>query len=100
MVDGQATRFLPGHFLTGHDDNDFNLGRVAAYVVGLTPHWRTEWGGLLQFHAEDGDVERGLAPKFNTMNVFTVPRLHSVSQVTEFAGAPRLSVTGWLRRPG
>jgi hypothetical protein len=50
MVDGQATRYLPGHFLTGHDDDVAGKDRVAAYVLNLTPHWRTEWGGLLLFH--------------------------------------------------
>lgn len=97
FVDGQATRYLPGHFLTGHDDNVDGKNRIAAYVLGLTPHWRTEWGGLLQFHEADGDVERGLAPKFNVINMFAVPRLHSVSPVSAFAGAPRYSFTGWVR---
>jgi SM-20-related protein len=97
-VDGQATRYLPGHFLTGHDDDVEGKGRVAAYVVNLTPRWRTEWGGLLLFHDQNGDVIRGLRPGFNAINLFSVPQVHSVSQVTAFAGAPRLSVTGWLRR--
>lgn len=100
LVDGQATRYLPGHFLTGHDDGIAGKNRVAAYVLGLTPRWRTEWGGLLQFHEQDGDVTRGLAPKFNVINLFSVPRQHSVSPVSEFAGAPRLSVTGWVRHAG
>ena len=100
FVDGQATRYLPGQFLTGHDDDVEGKNRIAAYVLGLTPRWRTEWGGLLQFHDADGDVTRGLAPKFNVINMFTVPRLHSVSPVSEFAGAPRLSFTGWVRHAG
>jgi SM-20-related protein len=97
-VDGQATRYLPGHFLTSHDDAVSGKGRVAAYVLSLTPQWRTEWGGLLLFHNKDGDIARGLRPCFNAIHLFKVPQLHSVSQVTAFAGAPRLSVTGWLRR--
>ncbi|WAT18023.1 2OG-Fe(II) oxygenase [Aurantiacibacter sp. MUD11] len=100
LVDGQATRYMPGHFLTGHDDNVAGKNRVAAYVLGLTPQWRTEWGGQLLFHDADGDVERGLSPKFNVINLFTVPRMHSVAPVSEFAGAPRLSFTGWVRHAG
>lgn len=100
LVDGQATRYLPSQFLTGHDDDIKGKNRIAAYVLGLTPDWRTEWGGLLQFHDENGDVERGLAPRFNTINLFRVPRMHSVSPVSEFAGAPRLSFTGWVRHSG
>jgi SM-20-related protein len=96
-ADGQATRYLPGHFLTSHDDDVDGKGRVAAYVINLTPRWRTEWGGLLLFHDQNGDVTHGLRPCFNAIHLFKVPRLHSVSQVTAFAGGPRLSITGWLR---
>lgn len=97
LVDGQATRYLAGHFLTGHDDGVEGKNRIAAYVVNLTPRWRTEWGGLLQFHDARGDLTHALAPTFNAINVFNVPQLHSVSYVTPFAGAPRYSITGWLR---
>jgi SM-20-related protein len=96
-VDGQATRYLPGHFLTGHDDGIEGKDRLAAYVINLTLRWRTEWGGLLLFHDANGDVTQGLLPCFNAIHLFRVPQLHSVSQVTAFAGAARLSITGWLR---
>jgi len=98
MVDGQTTRYLPGHFLTAHDDNVAGKNRVAAYVLNLTPHWRVEWGGLLMFHDDAGDVVRALSPRHNAMHLFRVPQRHSVSLVAPFAGAPRLAITGWLRR--
>ena len=97
MADGQATRYLAEHFLTDHDDAVAGKNRKAAYVLGLTPEWHTHWGGLLMFHAENGDVEQALMPRFNAMNLFRVPRLHSVSPVAPYAGAARFSVTGWLR---
>lgn len=97
MVDGQATRYLPGHFLTGHDDDVDGKGRIAAWVLNLTPRWRTEWGGLLQFHDQYGDISRALAPRFNALHLFRVPQLHSVSLVAPFAAAPRYAFTGWLR---
>jgi SM-20-related protein len=97
-VDGQATRYLPGHFLTEHDDDVADKGRVAAYVLSLSPHWKIAWGGLLQFHGEDGDIDHAFAPQFNALHVFRVPQRHSVSLVAPFAAAPRYSVTGWLRR--
>lgn len=97
-ADGQATRYLPGHFLTGHDDDIEGKGRIAAYVINLTPVWRTEWGGLLQFHDETGDLTHALRPCFNSIHIFRVPQVHSVSLVAPFAGGARLSVTGWLRR--
>lgn len=97
MVDGQATRYLPGHFLTGHDDAIEGKGRLAAYVLNLTPEWRTEWGGMLLFHDDQGNVTRGVRPAFNALNLFRVPQRHSVSLVTPFAGAARYAVTGWIR---
>lgn len=99
FADAQATRYGPGDFLTGHDDDVEGKNRVAAYVYGLTRRWRTEWGGLLLFHESDGNV-RGIVPGFNRLSFFRVPQPHSVSQVTSFAGASRLSVTGWLRTAG
>lgn len=98
MVDGQATRYLPGHFLTAHDDDVDGKNRIAAYVLNLTPQWRTEWGGLLQFHDGEGDVAHALKPRFNALHLLKVPQVHSVSHVAPFAGGPRLSITGWLRR--
>lgn len=95
-ADAQGTAFHPGDFLTGHDDDVEGKSRELAYVMGLTPEWRVEWGGLLLFHDAEGRV-RGLAPRFNCLNMFALPVLHSVSQVTPFAGAVRYAVTGWLR---
>lgn len=96
-VDAQATRFLPGHFLNRHSDQLDRAGRLYAYVLNLCPRWRVEWGGLLQFLDDEGDVTETLTPGFNTLNLFRVPQPHAVSMVSPFAGAPRLSITGWWR---
>ena len=98
FADAQATAYAPGDFLTGHDDEVEGKNRLAAYVFGLTPQWRAEWGGLLLFHGPDGDIEQGLLPRFNTLNIFAVPQLHSVSLVSHAAPFRRYSITGWLRR--
>jgi SM-20-related protein len=97
FADAQATAYSPGDFLTGHDDKIEGKGRRAAYVLGLTPQWRIEWGGLLLFHGADGNVARGLTPGFNSLNLFAVPAMHSVSEVTRAAAYRRYAVTGWLR---
>ena len=97
LVDAQATRYQPGHFLTQHDDLIPEKKRVAAYVLGFTPRWSADWGGILQFIAEDGHVAEGYAPVFNAINIFRVPQLHAVSYVAPFARADRYSITGWLR---
>ena len=98
-VDGvriQASNYRPGDFLTLHDDTGVGE-RLAAYTLGLTRQWRPDWGGQLLFHDDAGDVERGFAPAFNVLTLFKVPRRHSVAPVAPYAGAPRLTVTGWLR---
>lgn len=100
FADAQATRYGPGHFLTGHDDAVEGKHRRAAYVFGLTPDWRAEWGGLLLFHDGSGDIARGFTPFFNTLNIFSVPQLHSVSYVTPSAPFARVSITGWFRQAG
>lgn len=96
FADAQATAFAPGDLLTAHDDAVAGKRRHAAYVLGLTPQWRAEWGGLLLFH-DDAQVSGGYVPAFNTLNVFAVPQRHSVSEVTRAAPYRRYSVTGWLR---
>ncbi len=96
-VDAQATRYLPGHFLNGHDDRQEEAGRLYAYVLNISPTWRAEWGGLLMFLDEAGDVIETYVPHAGTLNVFRVPQAHAVSMVAPFAGAPRYSVTGWWR---
>lgn len=97
FADAQATAYAPGDFLTAHDDGVAGKKRLAAYVFGLSPRWRIEWGGLLLFHGADGNVDQGLPPRFNTLNIFAVPQMHSVSMVTRAAPSRRYSITGWLR---
>lgn len=97
FADGQATSYGEGHFLTRHDDEVVGKNRRAAYVYSLAPMWRAEWGGLLMFHGEDGNIEEGFAPRMGALRLFSVPQPHSVSYVTPFAPEPRLSITGWLR---
>lgn len=99
-VDAMATRFGPGQFLNGHNDHHEKAGRLYAYVLNLCPRWRAEWGGLLLFKDEAGEVVEAFTPGFNVLNVFRVPQAHAVSMVTPFAGAPRLSITGWWRTHG
>jgi SM-20-related protein len=95
-IDAQATCYRPGDFLTARDDTGMGE-RLAAYTLGLTRTWRPDWGGQLLFHDANGDIERGYAPTFNTLTLFRAARVHSVAPVAPYAGAPPMSVTGWLR---
>jgi Rps23 Pro-64 3,4-dihydroxylase Tpa1-like proline 4-hydroxylase len=94
-MDAQATLYRPGDFLTMHDDRIGGHKRLAAYVLNMTPYWRAEWGGVLQFIDPSGHIETGYVPAFNALNIFRVPMLHSVSQVAIFGGL-RYSITGWF----
>ena len=38
-----------------------------------------------------------MSPGFNTLDVFAVPQLHSVSRVAPEAAYRRYAITGWLR---
>ena len=96
FTDAQATRYRAGHFLSQHDDANVP-GRVAAYVLNMTPHWRPDWGGTLLFLDGRGHVTQGYAPAFNALNILSVPQPHLVSFVSPFAGAARYSITGWFR---
>jgi Rps23 Pro-64 3,4-dihydroxylase Tpa1-like proline 4-hydroxylase len=96
FTDGQITAYGEGDFLTGHDDDLAGSGRKAAFVLGLSPQWRLEWGGLLLFHEIGGVDVAGMVPQFNTVDLFKVPTYHSVSMVTAAAPRRRFSITGWL----
>jgi len=98
FADAQATAYRSGDFLNAHDDDVAGKGRRAAYVLGLTPDWRPEWGGLLLFH--DGCRVEGIVPGYNRLTFFRVPQVHSVSYVAPLAPRPRYSITGWLRKLG
>jgi Rps23 Pro-64 3,4-dihydroxylase Tpa1-like proline 4-hydroxylase len=97
FADAQATRYRSGHFLTQHDDALEARERIAAYVLNLTPEWRADWGGILNFLDGDGHVAEGYTPVFNALNLFKVPQPHAVSYVTPFAKGARYSISGWLR---
>ena len=98
---GQYTRYTAGNYLTRHSDNITAEQRRIAYVLGLTPAWHPDWGGLLQFFEPDGTCRDTWAPRVNSLALFDVRHVHSVTYVAPWAGAPRLALTGWFssRRP-
>ncbi len=97
FADAQATAYSPGHFLTAHDDKVAGKNRKAAYVMNLSKSWSADWGGLLAFHNPGQAEVKALVPVFNSLNLFAVPQVHSVTMVAPYAPRRRYSVTGWLR---
>ncbi len=96
-VSAQATRYRAGHFLRLHSDLEVTEGRLAAYVINLTPRWASDWGGLLQFHNPDDSIAQTFFPYWNSLSLFKVPQLHSVSGVMPYAEENRMSITGWFQ---
>ena len=95
-IDAQYTCYNSGHFLTRHSDNISAEGRRVAFVFGFSRSWHPDWGGLLQFYENDGTPRDAWLPEFNTLALFDVRHIHSVSYVTPFAAGPRISLTGWF----
>jgi Rps23 Pro-64 3,4-dihydroxylase Tpa1-like proline 4-hydroxylase len=93
-ISSTATLYRPLDFLTIHDDG-LAGGKLIAFVLNMTPNWRPDWGGALQFYDTADHVEEAYLPTFNALNLFLVPKLHSVTQVSAFGGL-RYSVSGWL----
>lgn len=96
-ADAQATLFGPNQFLGLHIDSHVAQGWRVAYTLNFARDWQPDWGGYLYFHDDDGDVIAGWKPRFNALNLFAVPRAHSVGYVPPFAPPGRLAITGWLR---
>jgi SM-20-related protein len=93
-ISSTATLYKPLDFLTIHDDGRA-AGKLVAFVLNMTPKWRPDWGGALQFFDRGDHIEEGYLPTFNGLNLFRVPKRHSVSQVAAFGGL-RYSVSGWF----
>ena len=96
--DAQATLYAPGHFLGRHIDSHVAEGWRVAYVMNFsTDEWKPDWGGYLNFFDDEGDILAGYRPRFNALNMFTVPRPHAVAYVPPFAPVGRYAITGWFR---
>ena len=96
-ADAQYTRYTAGQFLTRHRDDIDAEQRRLAYVISFTEGWHPDWGGLLQFYAEDGSPRDAWAPEFNSMSLFDVSHIHAVTFVAPFHALSRCSLTGWFR---
>lgn len=96
-IDAHATNYQRGHYLTRHIDDGERLERRAAYTLGFSRDWQADWGGLLLFLDDNGDVRRGFVPRFNVLTIFDGLIVHSVTAVSGFTNAARLSIAGWFR---
>lgn len=93
----QVTRFMPGDFLTRHNDVVDSEERRVAYAYNLSPSWHPDWGGLLMFFEAGGEPRDAWPPSFNTLNLFDVMHAHSVTSVSAFAPQGRYAISGWFK---
>jgi Rps23 Pro-64 3,4-dihydroxylase Tpa1-like proline 4-hydroxylase len=70
---------------------------VASFQLNLTPEWRPEWGGLLEFRGTGHSIE-GILPRFNSLDIYTFPQGHWIGAVAPYARGPRLAIAGRLYR--
>jgi Rps23 Pro-64 3,4-dihydroxylase Tpa1-like proline 4-hydroxylase len=93
-----ATRYRIGHFASGYSicAHPAEHRRYAAFALHLTPRWRPEWGGLLEFGAAGGYEVDAYVPAFNVLDVFALPARHWVSAIAPYAEGARLTIEGWL----
>ena len=95
LVDCACIRYAPGHFYS------FTEGAPAAaefgFIYDLSQLWHLEWGGLFELMSFTGGVERALAPRFNSLVLFSLFAHHAVSFVTPFGRNRRVMISGKLR---
>lgn len=96
-ADAHATAYHRGHYLTRHLDYGEDHERRCAYVLGFARNWQPDWGGLLLFLNDRQDITEGYLPRFNVLTMFDIKYLHTVTQVSSFAGGVRRAITGWFR---
>lgn len=92
-----ASRYDRHHHLSVHMDESPGQGRIAAHVLGLSKEWEKEWEGCFAFCNSKGKPVQKIPPKFNTLIMFKVPRLHLVTQVKPYAKDSRYSLFGWYK---
>ncbi len=95
-INGQVACFTPACFLKRHQDTTDKEKRFAAYVFNFTRGWDPDWGGHLHVLDEELRNVDVFEPSFNTLTIFKVPRIHFVSQVTNYARGARFTATGWV----
>ncbi len=96
----QFSNYAAGHYLSHHTDAFPGSDRLlVAHVLGLTREWKKEWGGCLCFCEEDGKAIERLVPRFNSLVLFDVPRVHYVQPVKSYVKQSRYSAYGWFEKP-
>lgn len=95
-AESQFTRYTTGQYLTRHRDTLAGNRRRLAFVLSLSKDWHPDWGGLLHFYDQGGEIRETWIPRFNTLQLFDISQIHGVSMVAPCAPRGRYSLTGWF----
>jgi hypothetical protein len=95
VIDAKAIRQSSAK-LTPAESYAFPKTAVAGFEISLTKAWRADWGGVMVFLDETGNVTEGYAPAFNSLNLFAPSQPFLITQVATYAGGQRLSIVGSL----
>ncbi|MEM7432649.1 MAG: hypothetical protein AAF351_12040 [Pseudomonadota bacterium] len=86
LVDIEVTRYSWGHFSSfsnfASDDGSFDV------IVGLSPDWFLDWGGLIEIRDHLGSVERAYSPEMGNITVVSRLRPWAISHVNDLALRP------------
>jgi SM-20-related protein len=93
-ADSQATLYRPNDFLGLHDDSaSGEVQRVAAYTLGFTSRWRSDWGGQPCSMTRPATSRARLEPALEHPDAFPRPSTpFRRAQVAPYARSARLSI--------
>lgn len=95
-VSAQATKYMHGHFLTRHNDIHPTEQRRVSFELNFSHDWHPDWGGLLQFYELSGKPRDAWAPGYNTLALYDVQHIQSVTYLAPLARYPRVAISGWF----
>jgi Rps23 Pro-64 3,4-dihydroxylase Tpa1-like proline 4-hydroxylase len=93
----QAVFFTREQFYCQNDGTNGNDNNKVGFHLGFSKEWRPDWGGYHNFFNEDGNIELGLMPDFNTLTLFKLPQIQSISHIPPYAGTPKFGIHGYLQ---
>jgi hypothetical protein len=93
VADAKSLRQSAGKTASG-DSYEFPKTALASFEISLSKTWRTDWGGVMVFFDDEGNVSEGYAPAFNSLNLFVPAKPFLITQLATYAGSQRLSIVG------
>jgi hypothetical protein len=81
-MEGVQARWLNRDKLMADTARATNLPQCKLYFsMDVTRKWRPNWGGVLGFLDDDGEIETSWSPAFNRLNIYAGSSRHSISYV-------------------